>query len=489
MELRNAWEKTIEHLQKSTNISQASLAFLHMCHYVNEFEGNPLVSVPNDHTKNNIENRCQPILNDTLSKFYGSPVKIALIVDPSLEKLAPQTFPTPSDDKNDDITIPVSSFQHTEDAHPTLSPSSQDQLATVTPLNPNLREANLNPQYTFDTWVIGSSNRFAHAAATAVAELPAESYNPLFIYGDSGLGKTHLLHAIGHYAMNLFPNIKVKYINSEEFTNDFINSIRQGHSLEFKQRYREVDILLIDDIQFLQGKEQTVEEFFHTFNTLHNSQKQVVITSDLPPKKLSGFEDRLRSRFEMGLLTDIQPPDIETRIAILSNRARQENLNIPDSVLEYIAEHFATNIRELEGALARIAIASSFQEKDNEKPMSLDFARETLKDIISDPQDHEVTISLIKTQASTYFDLTISQLCSQDRSKDVSTARQIAMYLCRELTTTSLPKIGDEFGGRDHTTVMYATKKIPQRMKAEPSVFHDVTELTNRVKQAARNRK
>ncbi|MDO5742771.1 MAG: chromosomal replication initiator protein DnaA [Vagococcus sp.] len=486
MELRKAWEQTIEHLQKSHDLSQASLAFLNMCHYVNEFEGNPLVSVPNDHTKNNIENRCQPILNDTLTGFYGTPTKITFIVDPSLEKLHPNNISTASESST---PAQESSFLHPDDSPSTTSPQSQTQLATVTPLNPHIQEANLNPLYTFDTWVIGSSNRFAHAAATAVAELPAESYNPLFIYGDSGLGKTHLLHAIGHYAMNLFPHIKVKYINSEEFTNDFINSIRQGHSLEFKQRYREVDILLIDDIQFLQGKEQTVEEFFHTFNTLHNSQKQVVITSDLPPKKLSGFEDRLRSRFEWGLLTDIQPPDLETRIAILSNRARQENLNIPDSVLEYIAEHFATNIRELEGALARIAIASSFQEKDTEKPMSLDFARETLKDIISDPQDHEVTVSLIKTQVSAYFDLSITQLCSQDRSKDVSTARQIAMYLCRELTTTSLPKIGDEFGGRDHTTVMYATKKIPQRMKAEPSVFHNVNELTNRVKQAARNRK
>ncbi|MFL6176393.1 MAG: chromosomal replication initiator protein DnaA, partial [Ornithinibacter sp.] len=337
----------------------------------------------------------------------------------------------------------------------------------------------LNPKYTFETFVIGSSNRFAHAAAVAVAEAPAKAYNPLFIYGDSGLGKTHLLHAIGHYARNLFPHVKVRYVNSEEFTNDFINSIRDDKAANFQRRYRDVDVLLIDDIQFLQGKVQTQEEFFHTFNTLHNANKQVVITSDVPPKLLSGFEARMRSRFEMGLLTDVQPPDLETRIAILRKKAIQERLSVPDDVLEFIASRISTNIRELEGALIRVTAFASL----NRQPVDMSLAEIVLRDLIPDDASSQVTPATIMAQTAAYFGLTLDDLQGQSRSRVLVTARQIAMYLCRELTDLSLPKIGQQFGGRDHTTVMHADKKIRQLMAERRAIYNQVTELTNRIKQ------
>ncbi|HQA14647.1 MAG TPA: chromosomal replication initiator protein DnaA, partial [Ornithinibacter sp.] len=337
----------------------------------------------------------------------------------------------------------------------------------------------LNPKYTFDTFVIGASNRFAHAAAVAVAEAPAKAYNPLFIYGDSGLGKTHLLHAIGHYARNLFPHVKVRYVNSEEFTNDFINSIRDDKAANFQRRYRDVDVLLIDDIQFLQGKVQTQEEFFHTFNTLHNANKQVVITSDVPPKLLSGFEARMRSRFEMGLLTDVQPPDLETRIAILRKKAIQERLSVPDDVLEFIASRISTNIRELEGALIRVTAFANL----NRQPVDMSLAEIVLRDLMPDDASRQVTPATIMAQTAAYFGLTLDDLQGQSRSRVLVTARQIAMYLCRELTDMSLPKIGQQFGGRDHTTVMHADKKIRQLMAERRAIYNQVTELTNRIKQ------
>jgi chromosomal replication initiator protein len=336
----------------------------------------------------------------------------------------------------------------------------------------------LNPKYTFDTFVIGASNRFAHAAAVAVAEAPAKAYNPLFIYGDSGLGKTHLLHAIGHYARNLFPHVKVRYVNSEEFTNDFINSIRDDKAANFQRRYRDVDVLLIDDIQFLQGKVQTQEEFFHTFNTLHNANKQVVITSDVPPKQLAGFEERMRSRFEMGLLTDVQPPDLETRIAIL-RKGHPERLSVPDDVLEFIASRISTNIRELEGALIRVTAFANL----NRQPVDMSLAEIVLRDLMPDDASRQVTPATIMAQTAAYFGLTLDDLQGQSRSRVLVTARQIAMYLCRELTDMSLPKIGQQFGGRDHTTVMHADKKIRQLMAERRAIYNQVTELTNRIKQ------
>nr|BFE84993.1 hypothetical protein GCM10020093_075940 [Planobispora longispora] len=340
----------------------------------------------------------------------------------------------------------------------------------------------LNPKYTFETFVIGSSNRFAHAAAVAVAEAPAKAYNPLFIYGDSGLGKTHLLHAIGHYAQSLYDGARVRYVSSEEFTNDFINSIRDHKADNFRGRYRAVDILLVDDIQFLEGKEQTQEEFFHTFNTLHNANKQIVISSDRAPKQLITLEDRLRNRFEWGLITDVQPPELETRIAILRKKAIQEGLAAPPEVLEYIASRISTNIRELEGALIRVTAFASL----NRQSVDLQLTEVVLKDLITEDADSEITIASIMASTATYFGLSIEDLCGTSRSRVLVTARQIAMYLCRELTDMSLPKIGQQFGGRDHTTVMHADRKIRSLMAERRSIYNQVNELTTRIKQQSR---
>ena len=340
--------------------------------------------------------------------------------------------------------------------------------------------ARLNPKYLFDTFVIGASNRFAHAAAVAVAEAPAKAYNPLFIYGESGLGKTHLLHAIGHYARSLYPGTRVRYVSSEEFTNEFINSIRDGKADTFRKRYRDMDILLVDDVQFLADKESTQEEFFHTFNTLHNANKQIVLSSDRPPKALETLEDRLRNRFEWGLITDVQPPELETRIAILRKKAVQEQLNAPPEVLEFIASRISRNIRELEGALIRVTAFASL----NRQPVDLGLTEIVLKDLIPGGEDAtpEITASAIMAATADYFGLTVDDLCGSSRSRVLVTARQIAMYLCRELTDLSLPKIGGQFGGRDHTTVMHADRKIRALMAERRSIYNQVTELTNRIK-------
>ncbi|MEO3751696.1 chromosomal replication initiator protein DnaA [Streptomyces sp. B6B3] len=340
--------------------------------------------------------------------------------------------------------------------------------------------ARLNPKYLFDTFVIGASNRFAHAAAVAVAEAPAKAYNPLFIYGESGLGKTHLLHAIGHYARSLYPGTRVRYVSSEEFTNEFINSIRDGKADAFRKRYRDMDILLVDDIQFLASKESTQEEFFHTFNTLHNANKQIVLSSDRPPKQLITLEDRLRNRFEWGLITDVQPPELETRIAILRKKAVQEQLNAPPEVLEFIASRISRNIRELEGALIRVTAFASL----NRQPVDLGLTEIVLKDLIPGGQDTapEITADAISAAVADYFGLTVDDLAGASRSRILVTARQIAMYLCRELTDLSLPKIGQHFGGRDHTTVMHADRKVRAMMAERRSIYNQVTELTNRIK-------
>ena len=342
-----------------------------------------------------------------------------------------------------------------------------------------LDDSKLNPRYTFDTYVVGSSNRFAYAASYAVAETPAKTYNPLFIYGGSGLGKTHLLHGIGHYT-RAYHKSKVKYVNSEEFVSDFITSVSEGRMDAFKRRYRQVDILLVDDIQFLQDKEQTLEEFFHTFNALYNANKQVVLTSDQPTKALK-IDERLRSRFDMGLSTDVQPPDLETRIAILSRRAQADNLDVPPQVLDYIASRISANIRELEGALIRVTAYASI----NKLPVDLPVAEMVLKDLVSNQDTGNITAALIIGQTADYFGITIEDLSSANRSRTIVTARHIAMYLCRELTDLSLPKIGREFGGRDHTTVMSADKKVRTQMSAQADTYKQVTELTSRIKQAA----
>jgi len=340
----------------------------------------------------------------------------------------------------------------------------------------------LNPKYGFDTFVTGSSNRFAHAAAVAVSEAPGKAYNPLLIYGESGLGKTHLLHAIGHYAASLFNDISVLYVSSEEFTNDFINSIRDDRASEFQRRYRDVDVLLVDDIQFLESKERTQEEFFHTFNTLHNADKQIVITSDRPPKELSTLTDRLRNRFQWGLITDVQPPDLETRIAILRKKAVQERLTAPPEVLELIATKVQRNIRELEGALIRVTAYANLTRE----PVDKEIAELVLRDLMPDNADPEIAASSIMDTTAAYFDITVDELCGPSRNRNLVNARQISMYLCRELTELSLPKIGQLFGGRDHTTVMHAERKIREGLKERRTLFNQVTELTNKIRQQRR---
>jgi len=347
---------------------------------------------------------------------------------------------------------------------------------------PSASQARLNEKYGFDSFVIGASNRFSHAAAVAVSEAPGKAYNPLFIWGDSGLGKTHLLHGIGLYAQRLFPGIRVRYVSSEEFTNDFINSLRDDRKVAFQRRYRDVDVLLVDDIQFLQGKESTQEEFFHTFNTLYNANKQIVITSDSPPKRLETLEDRMRTRFEWGLITDIQPPELETRIAILRKKCAQDRLNVPDDVLEFIATHIERNIRELEGALIRVTAFSSL----NKQPIDLALAQTVLRDLIRDAASNDIDAPTIMAVTAEYFDLTLDEICGPMKTKAIAGSRQIAMYLCRELTDLTLPKIGQLFGGRDHTTVMHADKKIRAEMNQRRQTYDTVQELTARVRDRVR---
>jgi len=337
----------------------------------------------------------------------------------------------------------------------------------------------LNPKYTFDSFVIGNSNRFAHAASLAVAESPAKAYNPLFIYGGVGLGKTHLMHAIGHYVLKNNPNTKVVYVSSEKFTNELINSIKDDKNVEFRNKYRNVDVLLIDDIQFIAGKERTQEEFFHTFNALHEANKQIILSSDRPPKEIPTLEDRLRSRFEWGLIADIQAPDFETRIAILKKKADVENLNVPNEVLVYTATKIKSNIRELEGALIRIVAYSSLTNSE----ITLELATEALKDIISNKDSKNITIANIQDIVSSYYNLRIEDFKSQRRTRNVSYPRQIAMYLSRKLTDMSLPKIGEEFGGRDHTTVIHAYEKISTGLKTDESLQNVVNDLTKKITQ------
>jgi chromosomal replication initiator protein len=339
--------------------------------------------------------------------------------------------------------------------------------------------ATLNPKYTFDSFVIGNSNRFAHAASLAVAESPAKAYNPLFIYGGVGLGKTHLMHAIGHFILLANPRAKVVYVSSEKFTNELINSIKDDTNVEFRNKYRNVDVLLIDDIQFIAGKERTQEEFFHTFNALHEANKQIILSSDRPPKEIPTLEDRLRSRFEWGLIADIQPPDFETRIAILKKKADVEKLDIPNEVMVYIASQIKSNIRELEGALIRIVAYSSLTNRE----ISVDLASEALKDIISNKKTRQINIPYIQETVAAYYNLRVEDLKSQRRTRNVAFPRQIAMYLSRKLTDMSLPKIGEEFGGRDHTTVIHAYEKISDCLQKDESLQRTVNDLSKKISQ------
>jgi chromosomal replication initiator protein len=418
---------------------------------------NLLIATPNAFVKDIIDVRLRNAISESLTATLNEKINFAVTVDESLEL---PDAPEPTNEINRTNNSDAGVIRREE----VQKPAGSDAL---------------NPRYIFETFVIGASNRFAHAAALAVSEAPAKAYNPLFIYGESGLGKTHLLHAIGAYAKELYPNVRVRYVSSEEFTNDFINSIRDDKSNSFQKRYRDLDILLVDDIQFLENKERTQEEFFHTFNTLYNANKQIVISSDRPPKQLTTLEDRLRSRFEWGLITDIQPPELETRIAILRKKAAQERLNAPDDVLEYIASKIFTNIRELEGALIRVTAFASL----NRQPVDMALAEIVLKDLIPVDSSPSVNAASIMAQTAAYFSLTVEDLCGTSRSRVLVNARQIAMYLCRELTELSLPKIGQAFGGRDHTTVMHADRKIRELMAERRSIYNQVNELTSRIKQ------
>ncbi|MEZ2458821.1 chromosomal replication initiator protein DnaA [Salinicoccus roseus] len=335
----------------------------------------------------------------------------------------------------------------------------------------------LNVNNTFETFVIGNGNRFSHAASLAVAEAPAKAYNPLFIYGGVGLGKTHLMHAIGHYVLEHRPNAKVAYLSSEKFTNEFINSIRDNKTEEFRNRYRNVDVLLIDDIQFLAGKESTQEEFFHTFNALHEDNKQIVISSDRTPKEIPTLEDRLRSRFEWGLITDITPPDLETRIAILRKKCEEEKVEIPNEAMIYIANHIHTNIRELEGALTRVAAYSKLVNQ----PLTPEMVSEALKDLVTQSKSKKITITDIQEAVASFYDIQIESFASKKRTKSIAFPRQIAMYLARELTDYSLPKIGEVFGGRDHSTVIHAHEKISKMITEDERFKQELEEVENRI--------
>ncbi|QIR31338.1 Chromosomal replication initiator protein DnaA [Bacillus velezensis] len=404
------------------------------------------ITAPNEFARDWLESRYLHLIADTIYELTGEELSVKFVI------------PQNQDEEN---FLPKPQVKKAAKEEPSDFPQSM-----------------LNPKYTFDTFVIGSGNRFAHAASLAVAEAPAKAYNPLFIYGGVGLGKTHLMHAIGHYVIDHNPSAKVVYLSSEKFTNEFINSIRDNKAVDFRNRYRNVDVLLIDDIQFLAGKEQTQEEFFHTFNTLHEESKQIVISSDRPPKEIPTLEDRLRSRFEWGLITDITPPDLETRIAILRKKAKAEGLDIPNEVMLYIANQIDSNIRELEGALIRVVAYSSLINKD----INADLAAEALKDIIPSSKPKVITIKEIQRIVGQQFNIKLEDFKAKKRTKSVAFPRQIAMYLSREMTDSSLPKIGEEFGGRDHTTVIHAHEKISKLLIDDEQLQQQVKEIKELLK-------
>ncbi|MDP4147060.1 MAG: chromosomal replication initiator protein DnaA [Bacillota bacterium] len=446
-QLKELWEKTLniikdELTEVSFNTWIKSISPL----YIDRTSFN--LGVPNQFTKEILETRYKDLITNALKIITST--KYDLIFTIQSEELVEKEEPKRVKKRDD------------------FNNNNTDEMFST-----------LNPKYKFDSFVIGNSNRFAHAACLAVAESPAKAYNPLFIYGGVGLGKTHLMHAIGHYILENNPKAKVMYVSSEKFTNELINSIKDDKNVEFRTKYRNIDVLLIDDIQFIAGKERTQEEFFHTFNALHENNKQIILSSDRPPKEIPTLEDRLRSRFEWGLIADIQPPDFETRIAILKKKADVEHLNIPNEVMVYIATKIKSNIRELEGALIRIVAFSSLTNKE----ISVDLASEALKDIISNKQSRQVTIELIQDIVANYFNLSMDDFKSSKRTRSIAYPRQIAMYLCRKLTDMSLPKIGEEFGGRDHTTVIHAYEKISANLKKDEGLKNAINDIMKKINQ------
>jgi len=445
-DLKSLWEKTLNIIKGE--MSEVSFnTWIKSCEPISISSNTIKLSVPNSFTQDILEKRYKDLVVNSIEAACSKVYNVDFIVASDIQEVE-EKEEIKSDDKS--------------------SVNVNDEMSST-----------LNPKYTFDSFVIGNSNRFAHAASLAVAEAPAKAYNPLFIYGGVGLGKTHLMHAIGHYVLQTNSNAKVVYVSSEKFTNELINAIRDDRNEEFRKKYRNVDILLIDDIQFIAGKERTQEEFFHTFNELHDANKQIILSSDRPPKEIPTLEDRLRSRFEWGLIADIQAPDFETRMAILKKKADVEKLNVANEVMVYIATKIKSNIRELEGALIRIVAYSSLTNR----PITVDLASEALKDIISNKQNKNVTIDVIQDVVAAYFNLRIEDLKSQRRTRNVAYPRQIAMYLSRKLTDMSLPKIGEEFGGRDHTTVIHAYEKISDNLKTDESLQHTVNDITKKLTQ------
>jgi chromosomal replication initiator protein len=473
-----------------TPLTPQQKAWLNLVRPLTIVEGFALLSVPSSFVQNEIERHLRAPITDALSRRLGQQIQLGVRIAPPPDDADDTALPQAESFAQSDASVRIDDMDIDPDEgdengeHVGEAPQNWPDFFTERPHASDPAVAggtSLNRRYTFDTFVIGASNRFAHAAALAIAEAPARAYNPLFIWGESGLGKTHLLHAAGNYAQRLFPGMRVKYVSTEEFTNDFINSLRDDRKVAFKRSYRDVDVLLVDDIQFIEGKEGIQEEFFHTFNTLHNANKQIVISSDRPPKQLATLEDRLRTRFEWGLITDVQPPELETRIAILRKKAQMERLAVPDDVLELIASSIERNIRELEGALIRVTAFASLNKTQIDKSL----AEIVLRDLIADASTMQISAAAIMAATAEYFDTTVEELRGPGKTRALAQSRQIAMYLCRELTDLSLPKIGQAFG-RDHTTVMYAQRKILSEMAERREVFDHVKELTTRIRQRSK---
>ncbi len=436
---------------------------------IDEEHNSLVVGVPHEFAKHWVQENYARAIEQALTDVVGSDMSLDLVVSVDTEEA-----------EEDDETLAMQQMQDMSSSarHEVSSEEKEETENGVSSGTRSMAGSALNPKYTFSNFVVGDSNRLSHAASLAVAEAPARAYNPLFIYGGVGLGKTHLMQAIAHRVLNSEASHRVVYVSSERFANDLINSIRDTETPSFRARYRNVEVLLIDDIQFLAGKERTQEEFFHTFNTLYEANRQIVISSDRPPKEIPTLEERLRSRFEWGLISDIQSPDLETRIAILRKNAAAEQLNIPDAVLKYIAESITSNIRELEGALIRLVAYSSLHQQN----IDMELAESALRDILPQKSEKPVTIKTIQETVGNYFEITHSELTGKRRTKQIAFARQVAMYLCRELTDSSLPQIGAEFGGRDHSTVIHACRKIKKEVKRDPRFKSTVADLERAVK-------
>jgi chromosomal replication initiator protein len=467
------WQRTLEILESDNRITGSMMGFAALAEVKGIIGDTIYLEVPNDLTRSMFEQRLKEMINEAFASIEDKPPvsSFAVVVNTSITaNYTPTTSATSAMANN-------SSPVETQGSVEGFGASSSNTDGSASGIAESF-DSRLNSKYTFENFVMGSTNIFARAAAFAVAESPAKAYNPLFIYGNSGLGKTHLLHAIGHYALSLYPRFKVRYVSSEEFTNDFINAIQNNRSAQFLNEYRNIDILMIDDIQFLAGKDQTQEAFFHTFNALHDANKQVVITSDVAPKNLMGFEERLVSRFQWGLTVDIQAPELETRIAILRKKAELEKIRVPDEILEYMAERVQSNVRELEGTLIRVTAYANLSRKQ----VDMALVQTVLKDIA--PVHEETVIAPIEiiNAVSSYYKITPDEIYGNSRTAAIAMARQIAMYICREQTNLSLPKIGQIFGNRDHTTVMYANRRVAEWMNERRYVYNQVTEIINTIR-------